>query len=473
MKGITFFLLLITFSALHPQTVTLRDTTNHYDYIIITVPEFVNACEPFRQHKETVRDFRTLIVDTTQIYAEFDSSATPQDNIRDFISYAGTFWKEPEPKYFLIVGTVLMVPNFPIPDLSPDTIYYYSDYYYGISTYDADPAIINFSVGRIPTKNTTEIENYFTKVIDYESQSTLESWMNNAQFICQNTEYQDFLNSALSLSSRFPSFIRTYYVTENDTSQFYGNIDSIYYAINNRWNALVWFLGGGNDSLFRLSDSSWIGLEELNGFSNYQKYFFTFFLFNQSSIIDSNTNLTREMIVMQNAGSLGGTVFVGITYWGINWLFQRLWAQRFFDPSIQTISEVTTLDSLIPSGGLYGYMLKITNLWADPSLKLKFDTTVGVEKVAAEIPQSFSLYQNYPNPFNPTTTIKFALPVDSRVKINVYNSLGQLVETLIDKEMESGYHEINFDASQLASGVYLYQLQAGEYVSVKKMLMIK
>ncbi len=52
--------------------------------------------------------------------------------------------------------------------------------------------------------------------------------------------------------------------------------------------------------------------------------------------------------------------------------------------------------------------------------------------------------------------------LESRVKINVYNTLGQLVETLVDKEMESGYHEVNFDASRLASGVYLYQLQAGE-----------
>jgi len=471
MKGITFFLLLVSFSALHSQPVTLRDTTNQYDYIIITIPEFINACEPFRQHKETVRDFRTLVVDTAQIYAEFDSSATSQDNIRDFISYAGTFWSEPRPKFFLIVGTVLMVPNFPI--TFPSSTHYHSDYYYGVSIYDADSTLIDFYVGRIPTKNATEIENYFNKVIDYESNSTLESWMNNAQFICQDTEYYDFLNSAFYLSSQFPSFIRPYYITENDTSQFYGNIDSIYSAINERGNSVVWFLGFSKDSLFTLSDLSWIGLEELNGLSNHQKYFFTFFLLNQSSIIDSNTNLTREMIVMQNAGSLGGTVFVGITFWGINWLFQQLWAQRFFDPSIQSISEVTTLDSLVPSGGLYGYMLKITNLWADPSLKLKYDTTVGVEKVEEEIPQSFSLYQNFPNPFNPTTTIKFALPVASRVKINVYNSLGQLVKTLVDKEMESGYHEVNFDASGYASGVYLYQLQADDYVSVKKMILLR
>src|SRR4030065_873576 len=136
MKGITFFLLLVSFSSLHSQPVTLRDTTNQYDYIIITVPEFINACEPFRQHKETVRDFRTLVVDTAQIYAEFDSSATSQDNIRDFISYAGTFWSEPRPKFFLIVGTVLMVPNFPI--TFPSSTHYHSDYYYGVSIYDAD-----------------------------------------------------------------------------------------------------------------------------------------------------------------------------------------------------------------------------------------------------------------------------------------------------------------------------------------------
>jgi flagellar hook assembly protein FlgD len=88
-------------------------------------------------------------------------------------------------------------------------------------------------------------------------------------------------------------------------------------------------------------------------------------------------------------------------------------------------------------------------------------------------PKEFALYQNYPNPFNPSTTIKFALPIDSKVKINVYNSLGQLVETLVDQEMQSGYHEINFDASKLTSGVYLYQMQAGENVSVKKMILMK
>jgi ligand-binding sensor domain-containing protein len=103
----------------------------------------------------------------------------------------------------------------------------------------------------------------------------------------------------------------------------------------------------------------------------------------------------------------------------------------------------------------------------------KGDIVLNVSGDENEIPLTFRLEQNYPYPFNPSTTIKFALPVNSKVKINVYNSLGQLVETLVDNEMESGYHEVNFNASKLASGVYLYQLQSQDFISVKKMLLIK
>lgn len=157
MKSITFFLLLVAFSALHSQPVTLRDTTNQYDYIIITVPEFVNTCEPFRQHKETVRNFRTLVVDTTQIFAEFDSSATPQDNIRDFISYAGTFWKEPRPIYFLIAGTVSDVPNFQIPIQGGFSSQ--SDHYYKQNIFENDSTTTDFYIGRVPCRNSGELFN--------------------------------------------------------------------------------------------------------------------------------------------------------------------------------------------------------------------------------------------------------------------------------------------------------------------------
>ena len=147
---------------------------------------------------------------------------------------------------------------------------------------------------------------------------------------------------------------------------------------------------------------------------------------------------------------------------------QMDWTQISFVEGRGTTTEITNYIYMdkITEPGQYTYRLK----------QIDFDgssTYSQVVEVNISSPIDFVLYQNYPNPFNPTTTIKFALPVESRVKINVFNSLGQLVETIMDNEMESGYHEVNFNASRLASGVYLYQLQAQDYVSVKKMLLIK
>jgi flagellar hook assembly protein FlgD len=89
------------------------------------------------------------------------------------------------------------------------------------------------------------------------------------------------------------------------------------------------------------------------------------------------------------------------------------------------------------------------------------------------LPSSFALEQNYPNPFNPSTTINFSMPEASRVTVKVYNVMGQLVSTLVNREMNAGRHSVNFDASRLASGVYLYRIQAGSFTATRKMNLIK
>ncbi len=88
-------------------------------------------------------------------------------------------------------------------------------------------------------------------------------------------------------------------------------------------------------------------------------------------------------------------------------------------------------------------------------------------------PSGFSLSQNYPNPFNPSTKIKFSLARESNVKLEIYNTLGQRVETLINQKMQAGEHEYNFNASGLSSGVYLYKINADNNVQVRKMVLLK
>ncbi len=87
--------------------------------------------------------------------------------------------------------------------------------------------------------------------------------------------------------------------------------------------------------------------------------------------------------------------------------------------------------------------------------------------------QNSHCHQNYPNPFNPTTMINFSLPATNNVQLTIYNILGQKVATLINQKMSAGSHSISFDASRLASGMYIYRLKAGNNVSEKKMILIK
>lgn len=88
-------------------------------------------------------------------------------------------------------------------------------------------------------------------------------------------------------------------------------------------------------------------------------------------------------------------------------------------------------------------------------------------------PNEFVLYQNYPNPFNAITSISFYLPEKSKVKINLYNSLGELITTIFNNELEAGNHLLRFEANNLASGVYIYSVEAGKKVLSKKMVLMK
>jgi hypothetical protein len=89
------------------------------------------------------------------------------------------------------------------------------------------------------------------------------------------------------------------------------------------------------------------------------------------------------------------------------------------------------------------------------------------------IPSTFGLDQNFPNPSNPTTTINYTIPTRSHITLSVFNTLGQKVAELVNGEKDAGAYEVTFDASALASGVYLYRIEAGSFVQTKKLVVVK
>ena len=94
------------------------------------------------------------------------------------------------------------------------------------------------------------------------------------------------------------------------------------------------------------------------------------------------------------------------------------------------------------------------------------------------MPSGFALHQNYPNPFNPSTTIRYDLPAQAEIRLTVYDVLGRKVRTLVQQNQSAGAHTVVWDGRdasgrQLASGVYVYRLQAGELEKSAKMLLLK
>jgi hypothetical protein len=92
---------------------------------------------------------------------------------------------------------------------------------------------------------------------------------------------------------------------------------------------------------------------------------------------------------------------------------------------------------------------------------------------SSSIITGYQLNQNYPNPFNPSTTIKYSIPIAGLVTLTVFNILGEQVKTLINQEMPAGNYTVQFNASSLASGIYLYRIQAGSFVQTKKMILLR
>ncbi|MEJ2051900.1 MAG: T9SS type A sorting domain-containing protein, partial [Calditrichota bacterium] len=115
-----------------------------------------------------------------------------------------------------------------------------------------------------------------------------------------------------------------------------------------------------------------------------------------------------------------------------------------------------------------------TTVWSDKTIGESLDKGKG-DYIEGEkiLPGKFALYENYPNPFNPTTTIKYDLPEDVNVTVTIYNNNGQKVKELVNGFKTAGSYTVTFDGKSLASGMYFYKIEAGEFSKVKRMLLVK
>lgn len=128
-------------------------------------------------------------------------------------------------------------------------------------------------------------------------------------------------------------------------------------------------------------------------------------------------------------------------------------------------NHYTFSDKLLNSGK---YIYRLKQIDFDGSFSYSSEVNVDVN-----LASKYSLEQNYPNPFNPSTKISFSVPQLSFVSIDVFNSIGQKIATLVNEQMNAGNYSINFDAANITSGIYFYKMTAGNFTEMKKMILVK
>ena len=150
-------------------------------------------------------------------------------------------------------------------------------------------------------------------------------------------------------------------------------------------------------------------------------------------------------------------------------------SRRTYNPSVPGVEVINTQLTFVAASGVSATIVldAAGALITAEYSEFGEDTGTDVERIDATVPTAFSLTQNYPNPFNPSTQIAFSLPEPSEVKLTVYSITGREIATLADGLHGAGTYEVSFDASQLASGLYLYKLETANFIQTRLMSFVK
>ena len=178
-------------------------------------------------------------------------------------------------------------------------------------------------------------------------------------------------------------------------------------------------------------------------------------------VSDLRTARTRELPLVSAVHNVNGDIKSKLT------TIDQNYAEMFPTERIDLSFSTTT------NSGNRAYILKTVGRYETDTTFVAKQNNLAKLNEQPIIPTENKLYDNYPNPFNPSTIIKYSLKDDGKVTLKIYNSLGEEVRTLVNEIKPAGNYEVEFNASNLPSGVYIYSIQSGEFVSSKKMILLK
>ena len=200
--------------------------------------------------------------------------------------------------------------------------------------------------------------------------------------------------------------------------------------------------------------------------------------------ISPGDSIVRNIVIYKANSTISGTVTLNGISPGFSIQFV---AENQDSAQSSAFSDASTGNITFPvSNKIYNYHIHYINIYqtvysydviahpGDTNVKIQLSTSpLSVKQTSGDVPKQFNLSQNYPNPFNPTTVIEYSLPKSGAVKLAVYDILGREVSSLVNENQLAGSYKVEFNADKLASGIYFYQIRSNNYISTKRMVLLK
>jgi hypothetical protein len=471
------FLLFIFLSISIGHSQPLKSSSNQADYLIISPNLFFETLQPLIDFR-TAEGINIRLIDINQIYDEFLDTLTTHEAIQHFISYTLQYWEQPQPKYVLLAGDTDIIPSFRFasmfndhPRIEEDSVSI--DDWYAINIYEEDN-IPDIQLGRFPIINSIDLNALVQKTIYFDTYLKRSDYLNDFVFFTDSVDASGF-EWAMGefISTIMPEYYTYDRIDLRFDSPFNGTSTDMINSINEGTMFLSYY---GHASSTAWSDTFIFSVDDIDYLEeNERPFILTTIACSQNFDDPSETSIVEKLLSSPASGAISTFSSSGLNLFiRSKMMIDEFYSYIFSNPqstigeAILYIKRKLITESLTPDHTYHRY-----TLLGDPAIKFPPDLITRLETKHLIPPDDFKLFQNYPNPFNPSTTIEFTLPKSEYVELNVYNILGKEVATLVSNKLNSGNHTYQFDGKNLASGVYYYQLVAGDYREVKKMILIK
>lgn len=370
----------------------LKLSDNQADYLIITPSEFVSVLEDFATWREQ-KNLNVEIIPLSEIYSEFPDS-TKSSSIRDFVSYALTYWSDPKPRYVLLVGSTRLLPSYRVisqfynvPGLNEDSVSV--DEWYSINHYESDTKP-DISLGRFPVDNEKELLNVIKKTIFFEDSLIVQNYQSDILFLTDKTDSEYYQNKVNTLiNNYFPAEI-------NYTNVFAGQDSSIiqtrnkFFKVINDGTFFLTYYGEGLSQFW--SRYHLFNVGDLDSLKNNESFFiYTSASCKQSFDFPSDSSIVTQLLISEGKGTAASIASSGMIYNTLPDFLSSFYKQLFEHPEYSI--GVSFLNAkLYPVYTIYdehpsGYQRKFT-LLGDPALKLPLNVLVDIGERNEILPYS-------------------------------------------------------------------------------------